>query len=552
MLRQLKISNFAIIDNLEIDFGKGFTTITGETGAGKSIMMGALSLILGEKADFKAARNAEKKSVVEAVFDINEYGLRQLFEDNDIDYFGDECIMRREISASGRSRAFINDTPVTLQVMRNISIRLIDIHSQHSNLLLSKHSYQLSVLDSMIDDKSILTRYSAEYKKYKQLNERLSKLRELNARRKAEEDYLRFQLSQLEELKLTDNEDEELEAEEKKLSNVNEIKTALWSAEELLSGEERSIISDMATATQNLSRVEDMLEDVGDLSERMHSLIIELKDISRTISSLQSGLVDNPAELERIQDRLNAIYSLEDKHKAASVNELLALQHDIERQLSEIDNSDEEISVLEQDLKHQTAVATALAEELSAKRREAALRFSKLLMQSAIPLGMKNLQFKVEFDNVALCHDGIDSVSFLSSFNKQQELMPVEASASGGEISRLMLCIKSIIARNMKLPTIIFDEVDTGVSGDVANRMGEMMRDISQKIQVITITHLPQVAVKGNDHFKVFKQDYGNSTHTSIKRLSADERVMEVAAMLSGEKIDDAALNNAKSLLGIS
>lgn len=552
MLRQLKISNFAIIDNLEIDFRRGFTTITGETGAGKSIMMGALSLILGEKADSKAARNADKKSVVEAVFDINEYGLKPLFDENDIDYFGDECIMRREISANGRSRAFINDTPVTLQVMRNISIRLIDIHSQHSNLLLSKHSYQLSILDSMIDDKTILEKYSSEYSKYKQLKEKLARLKELSARRKSEEDYLRFQLSQLAELKLVENEDEELEAEEKKLSNVNEIKTALWSAEELLSGEERSVISDLAAATQSISRIENIYSEMEDLPERMRSVMIELKDISRTISSLQNGLVDNPAELERIQDRLNSIYSLEDKHKAANVNELLELQQNLESQLAEIDNSDEEIAALEAQLKHHTEVAAALADELSDKRKKAAKRFAESLMQTAVPLGMKNLQFKVEFDKVELCHDGIDAVCFLSSFNKQQEPMPVEATASGGEISRLMLCIKAIIARNMKLPTIIFDEVDTGVSGDIANRMGDLMKEISEKIQVVTITHLPQVAVKGCDHFKVFKQDSCNSTHTSIKRLDADERIMEVAGMLSGSKIDEAAMNNAKSLLGIN
>lgn len=551
MLRQLKISNFAIIDSLEIDFEKGFTIITGETGAGKSIMMGAMSLILGEKVDFKTIRNTDKKSVVEATFDINGYDLKPVFDDNDIDYYGDECIMRREISPNGRSRAFINDTPVTLQVMRSISIRLIDIHSQHSNLLLSKHSYQLKVLDSIIDDKTLLNSYVDEYKKYKNLKERLANLKEVNARRKTEEDYLRFQLSQIKELNLVENEDEELEAEEKKLSNVNEIKASLWGAEELLSGEERSVIGDVTAATQSIDRIADIFAETGDLSERMKSVLIELKDISRTVSSLQNSLVDNPLELERIQDRLNSIYALEDKHKTSNVNGLIELQHKLEAQLDEIDSSDEEIIAVEKELKKQTDITKTLAKELSKKRHKAGLQFAEKLMQVAVPLGMKNMQFKIEFKPVDLCQDGIDSVCFLSSFNKQQALMPVESTASGGEISRLMLCIKSIIAHNMKLPTIVFDEVDTGVSGDIANRMGDLMKEISENIQVITITHLPQVAVKGNSHFKVYKQDDENATHTQIKRLSPKDRVEEVAAMLSGEKIDAAALNNAKSLLGI-
>lgn len=552
MLRQLKISNFAIIDNLEIDLEKGFTIITGETGAGKSIMMGALSLILGEKVDFKVIRNNDKKSVIEATFDIEGYGLNPVFEENDIDNFGDECIMRREITSNGRSRAFINDTPVTLPVMRSVAMRLIDIHSQHSNLLLSKHSYQLRVLDSIIDDKNILKQYSEEFTKYKTIKDKLAKLKELNQRRKTEEDYLRFQLAQLSGLSLMENEDVELEAEEKKLSNVNEIKTALWNSEELLSGDERSVIGDVSVAAQNISRIGHIYDAAKDLTERFDSILIELKDIARTLTSLQSSLVDNPSELERIQERLSAIYSLEEKHKVGSVNELLDLQHSIENQLAEIDNSDEEIVELEKELKKQTDVTVALAQDLSKKRKDAGKRFSETLMQLIAPLGMKNLQFQIKFDTTELSADGIDSVCFLSAFNKNQELMPVEATASGGEISRLMLCIKSIIARNMKLPTIVFDEVDIGVSGDIANRMGELMREISEKIQVIAITHLPQVAVKGQNHFKVYKEDSGDSTRTLVKYLDKNERVKEIASMLSGEKIDEAALNNAKSLLGIN
>lgn len=550
MLKTLKISNFAIIDNLEISFEKGFSIITGETGAGKSIMMGALSLILGGKADLKAIRHTDRKSVIEATFGIEEYGLKPLFEASGIDYDGEECIMRREIAASGRTRAFINDTPVTLQAMREITMHLVDIHSQHSNLLLSQPDYQLGILDSIIADKAVKERYATEYGRYTTLCSRLSHLKAENRRRKEEEDYLRFQLDRLQELKLTEGEDVELENEERTLSNVAEIKEALWEAGELLSGESRSVIADVQQMRQRMSRTAELYADAGEIAERMESILIELKDIDRTVAAMQGNLVDNPEELARVQERLNAIYALETKHKVGSVDELLALQHSYEAQLTEIDDSDEEIAALEAMVKEQHAVVMALAEQMHAMREEAAGTFCRELLREAMPLGMKNLQFEIKFSRVPLCAAGVDAVEFLFSFNKQQALMPVASSASGGEISRLMLCVKSIIARSMKLPTIIFDEVDTGVSGDIANRMGELMRDMARGIQVITITHLPQVAVKGENHYKVFKQDSADATFTSIKRLDDGERVREIAGMLSGEAIDEAALNNAKSLLG--
>lgn len=550
MLKLLRISNFAIIDNLEINFEKGFSIITGETGAGKSIMMGALSLILGEKVDFKAIRNAEKKSVIEAVFSIGEYGLERVFEANDIDYESDECIMRREILPNGRSRSFINDTPVTLPVMRSISMHLVDIHSQHSNLLLSQKSYQLGILDSIIGERGLIENYDKEYKKYTSLRNRLEELKRISSQRKAEEDYLRFQLGQLKELSLTEDEDAELESEERKLSNITEIKSALWDTEQLLDGEMQSVIGDLTTVSQKLGQIESVCSEAAELNDRISSILIDLKDISRTVAGLQSNLVDNPAELERIQERLNAIYSLETKHKVSSSNELLKLQNKLEAQLADIDSTEEEIGELEGEVASQRVETMKSAELLSEARKTAAASFASSLIGVATPLGMKNLRFEIEFEQVDLCRDGIDSVQFLFSFNKQQALMPVASSASGGEISRLMLCVKSIMARSMQMPTIIFDEVDTGVSGDIANRMGEMMKEISRTIQVITITHLPQVAVKGAVHYKVFKQDSADSTFTSIKRLDKEERVREIAQMLSGEAIDEAALNNAKSLLG--
>lgn len=555
MLKQLKISNYALIDKLDITFEPGLTIITGETGAGKSIMMGALSLILGDKVESRAIRAIDKKSVIEVIFNIEEYGLRQFFADNDIEYYDDgECIMRREISPNGRTRGFINDTPVTLPVMRALSVQLIDIHSQHSNMLLSSHRYQLSILDNLYPDKKLLEEYIKEYEAYKRIEGKIKDLKENNARRKSEEDYLRFQLSQIKELELRNDEDIELEAIERRLSNVNEIKSNLWQCLQLLDGDEdgeNSILNGLATVAGNLSHISRMCDDVSGMDDRVESALIELKDITRTIATLQDSIMDDPAELERVSGRLGNIYSLENKHKVQSVNELLMLQSEYETQLAEIDGFDDEIERLEKELKHQETVVSKLAIELSERRKATSKIFENNLKDLAVPLGMKNLQFKIEFEQVPFSPTGIDAVRFLFSFNKQQPLMPVETTASGGEISRLMLCIKSIIAKNMKLPTIIFDEVDTGVSGDVANRMGDLMKDISGNIQVITITHLPQVAAKGDNHFKVYKQDTADSTHTSVRRLESDERVMEIAAMLSGDKVSEAAIDNAKILLNI-
>ena len=429
MLKLLRISNFAIIDNLEINFEKGFSIITGETGAGKSIMMGALSLILGEKVDFKAIRNAEKKSVIEAVFSIGEYGLERVFEANDIDYESDECIMRREILPNGRSRSFINDTPVTLPVMRSISMHLVDIHSQHSNLLLSQKSYQLGILDSIIGERGLIENYDKEYKKYTSLRNRLEELKRISSQRKAEEDYLRFQLGQLKELSLTEDEDAELESEERKLSNITEIKSALWDTEQLLDGEMQSVIGDVTTVSQKLGQIESVCSEAAELNDRISSILIDLKDISRTVAGLQSNLVDNPAELERIQERLNAIYSLETKHKVSSSNELLKLQNKLEAQLADIDSTEEEIGELEGEVASQRVETMKSAELLSAARKTAAASFASSLIGVATPLGMKNLRFEIEFEQVDLCRDGIDSVQFLFSFNKQQALMPVASSA---------------------------------------------------------------------------------------------------------------------------
>ena len=551
MLTHLLISNYALIDNLEIDFKKGLTIITGETGAGKSIILGALSLILGERADLKVIRNTEKKSVIEANFGIEEYkGIEEFFAENDIEDIGKECILRREISANGRSRAFINDTPVTLQVLRALTLKLIDIHSQHSNMLLSDAMYQLNIIDSVSGNEILRAEYASLFNEYKSIKTKLASLKEDYERSKQDEDYIQFQLSQIASLKLREGEDEELEREQSRLSNVAEIKQTLWSTLSIIQDDENSVLTQLGSLSRCFSQVEGVDNELKELSERLQSSVIELKDLARTVSAIQDSYVDDPAELERVNERLNNIYDLENKHKASCVDELIALQHSFEEKLALINNSDDEIRRLEKELVKVEADAMKKAKELSQSRKNGGAAFRKVLEETAIPLGMKNLRFDIEQESCELQAHGIDKVRFLFAFNKQQQLMPIENTASGGELSRVMLCIKSIIAQNMQLPTIIFDEVDTGVSGEVAHKMGEMMSDISKKIQVIAITHLPQVAVKGVNHLKVFKADSEDATYTSMCELSKEERVEEIARMLSGREIDEAAINNAKSLLG--
>ena len=551
MLTHLLITNYALIDHLEIDFKKGLTIITGETGAGKSIILGALSLILGERADLKEIRRAENKSVIEASFNIEAYNdIEHFFEQNDIEFFDNECILRREIASNGRSRAFINDTPVTLSVLRELTLRLVDIHSPHSNMLLADALYQLSIIDSVSGNDSIKADYSKQFSQYKKLKVEIEKLKAEYEKNRQEEDYIQFQLDQIAALKLQENEDEELEREQSRLSNVNEIKQCLWSASSVIQDEDNSIVSQLSVLSRSFLQIENVDADLKELSERLQSLMIELKDFSRTISSIQDSYVDDPNELERITERLNNIYDLENKHKLSCVNELITLQHSYEEKLAVITNSDDEIKRLEEKLIIVEKEARAKAKELSLSRRKGAEIFKQELEKTAIPLGMKNLRFEIGFEDCDLCAQGMDKVEFLFAFNKQQQLMPIENTASGGELSRVMLCIKAIIAQNMQLPTIIFDEVDTGVSGEIAHKMGEMMGDISNNIQVIAITHLPQVAVKGNNHLKVYKADTDEATYTSMCELTKEERVEEIARMLSGREIDAAAINNARSLLG--
>ena len=549
MIKQLHISNYALIDKLNIEFTDGLTIITGETGAGKSIILGALSLILGERADTKAIRDTSAKTVVETTFDISGYRLERFFKENDIDWDEQECLMRRELSPSGRSRAFINDTPVSLALLRELSTYLLDIHSQHSNMLLSHPSFQLSVLDSIADNGKLLDSYRQAYQEYQEATALLEKTRQAMEQLRTREDYIRFQLDQLQAMQLQPNEDQTLEALQNKLSNITTLKEALWEVEQALDSEENSILERLTIVVQRLEEAERNLEDVSGMAARVHTTLIELKDIAHSVNGIVDTLNDDPAELARVDDRLNNIYTLQRKHNVNDVNQLIDIQHDYERQLGEIEHNDDIIKELEIRQETSRTKAMEIAAQLSAKRHDAAKRFGKELLALATPLGMKNIAFDVQFNTTDLTASGTDSIEFMMSFNKNQRLMPVKDTASGGEISRVMLCIKTIIARHIQLPSIIFDEVDTGVSGDVANKIGEMMSDIAGTIQVIAITHLPQVAALGDHHLRVFKTDTDAETLTQVESLDEQEHIMEVARMLSGKDLNQAAIDNAKSLI---
>lgn len=549
MIKQLHISNYALIDRLDIGFDDGLTIITGETGAGKSIILGALSLILGERADSKAIRDTAAKTIVEATFDISGYQLERFFGDNDIDMDQTECIIRRELSPTGRSRAFINDTPVPLSALRDLGTRLLDIHSQHSNMLLSQPAFQLSILDSIATNDALLDDYRLTYQHYREAVKRLDETQRQMEQLRRDEDYIRFQLNQLQEMQLLPDEDTQLEALQSKLSNITELKDALWTVSNELDGEENSILERLTTVAQRLEEAQRNLSDVDGMGERVRTALIELKDIAQSVGYTVDSLNDDPAELARVDERLNNIYSLERKHGAQDVNQLISIQQEYEKRLSEIEHNDDLIETLKEQVSSCKAAATTIANKLSANRREAAKRFGKELLALAMPLGMKNLAFDVEFNTTDLTASGTDAVEFMMSFNKNQQPMPVKDTASGGEISRVMLCIKTIIARHMRLPSIIFDEVDTGVSGDVAGMIGEMMADIAHSIQVIAITHLPQVAANGDHHLRVFKADNDVETLTQVQVLDSHEHIMEIARMLSGKDLNAAAIENAKSLI---
>ncbi len=552
MIESLHISNYALIDTLDIEFHNGFNIITGETGAGKSIILGALSLILGGRADVKVVRDKERKSVIEAIFSVAGYtSLKRFCDDSDIEWDDSQCILRREISPNGRSRAFINDTPVSLSQLSAIAMQLVDIHSQHQNLLLASPDYQLHIIDNLAQNGEKLKNYAALYEAYISALRKLKETRKAIEKGVADEDFTRFQLEQLEEMGLVAGEQEELEKERDILANMSAIKERLYSALEALTNGKSNILSQLDGVIDDCAELANVIEDESNMAERLESARIEIQDIAETLADYDNSLNADPQELDRIEERLNKIYSLEHKHQVSTVDELIALRDSLRARLEAIDNSDYAIEQLEKQAKATYKSAMLAAREISEQRHAVALKFAKELKERALPLGMKNIQCEIKVSQTDISSTGIDNVEFLFAFNKNQPLMPVGNTASGGEISRLMLSIKTIIADKMQLPSIIFDEVDTGVSGDVANSMGEMMQSIARNIQVIAITHLPQVAAKGNSHYKVFKEDDETSTLTRIKELSQEQRIDELALMLSGSSVDDAARANARSLLKI-
>lgn len=551
MLQQLYIHNFTLIDKLDIHFSSGFSVITGETGAGKSIILGAIGLLLGNRADARLVKAGTDKCIVEAHFDISRYDMQQFFIDNDIDYEPDDCIMRRELRANGKSRAFINDTPVSLTTARELGEQLVDIHSQHQNLLLQKDDFQLSVVDIIANNSKELQQYRTTYREYSDTKAALKKLEEQIAANRANEDFLRYQAKELADANLVAGELTELEQEVETLSHTEDIKTALYSADEALSNDNVGIISSCKSAISRLSTITEVYPPVRELADRLDSAYIELKDIAHDISSLADNVDYDPQRLEVASSRLDALYSLQQKHHVETIEELIALRDNILHQLSHIDNADEELDALKAKVNELLAICTAKAKALTATRQKAAKKIEQQITDRLIALGMPNTRFEVRIEEKPLSNDGADKPAFYFSANKNTPLQPVAQVASGGEIARVMLSLKAMISGAVKLPTIIFDEIDTGVSGRVAEMMAKIMKEMGDSNrQVISITHLPQIAALGSNHYKVEKTDTADGTTSTMRQLTPEERITELAQMLSGSNITDAAIQNARSLLG--
>lgn len=554
MIKNLHIDNYALIDHLDIEFGCGFNIITGETGAGKSIILGALALLLGGRADLKAIRRDERKSVIEAVFTTEDVdGLKLMLSENELDDNGSEIILRRELAPGGRSRAFVNDTPVSLQTMRQIGAHLVDIHSQHQNQLLAQPDYQLNIIDNLAGHAALLGEYRQAYREFRHALKAYTDTRDLIRRNRDDAEFIQYQYEQLSAMNLVPGEHEALEQERELLANVGEIKDNLAAALDPLLNSGTSVLGLLRQASEALARLADTLDsDDGSfraLAERLESARIEVGDIADSLAERDASINADPARLADVEERLSQLYSLELKHHVESSDELIDLRNRLEKQIEALDDGDNTLARLEVAAKKAKRAAMVLAEKLSEQRQAAAAEFAAMLRERAMPLGMPNLRCEVSFTRGKLSHDGIDQLQFLFAFNKNQSLLPVGGTASGGEISRLMLTIKSIVAERMHLPAIIFDEIDTGVSGDIASRMGAMMAQISRYIQVITITHLPGVAAMGSRHFKVYKEDDERATNTRIRLLDDAARQAEIALMISGNPDDRAALANAKALI---
>lgn len=552
MLKQLYIKNFTLIDELNIQMHPGFSVITGETGAGKSIILGAIGLLLGNRADSKSIKAGRDRCVIEAHFDLSKYDMQQFFTDNDIDEDLSDTIIRRELTAAGKSRAFINDTPVSLTKMRELGEQLVDIHSQHQNLLLQKEDFQLNVVDIIAQDEKQRKNYEAAYNQYKQANQKLNALKAEIEKNRENEDFLRFQFKELDEAQLQNGEQEELEQEYEMLSHSEDIKTALYQADNHLSGDDGNIIERLKQASEQLANIKDVYPEVTELLERIDSSYIELKDIAQEINGLTDHVEFDPARLETINERLDKLNSLQQKFHVRDLGELIETYHQLKEQLSHIDHSDEDVEALEQEVIQLLEKAQKQAKELTAIRTKAAKKVEEEMKQRLIPLGIPNVRFSISLTEKPLSHDGGDKVSFLFSANKSTPLQPVTQVASGGEIARVMLSLKAMISGAVKLPTIIFDEIDTGVSGKIAEKMAQIMVEMgNHERQVLSITHLPQIAAMGSHHYKVSKEETDDGTISRMTELSQQERVQEIAQMLSGSDVSEAALANAKELLRI-
>ena len=553
MLKHLYIKNFTLIDQLDIAFHSGFSVITGETGAGKSIILGAIGLLLGNRADSKQIKQGEKKCTIEAHFDLSHYGFESFFEDNHIDFEPEDTIIRRELTASGKSRAFINDTPVSLQMMRILGEQLIDIHSQHQNLLLQKDDFQLNVVDIIAQDNAALSVYHSSYQHYKESLQRLSDLKEQIAKAQENEEFMRFQFNELESAGLVEGRQQELEQESETLSHSEDIKTAYFKADHLLNDDDNGIIYKLGESLDSLSNIENVYSKAKEVVQRLSSVHIELKDISTEVGSEVENIEFDPSRLDSINQQLDQLNTLEQKYHVSTEKELIEIRDNIAEQLQSIDNSDEELESLTKKVDEELKLCTEKAAKLTELRLKAGKIVEKEMSQRLIPLGIPNVRFKVDITSKPLSLDGADKVQFLFSANTSTAMEPVAQVASGGEIARVMLSLKAMISGTVKLPTIIFDEIDTGVSGKIAQKMALIMQEMgNNNRQVISITHLPQIAALGSSHYKVEKEETIEGTRSHMRELNQEERVCEIAQMLSGADISDAALQNARELLNLN
>lgn len=550
MLKQLYIKNFTLIDELDIQLHPGFSIITGETGAGKSIILGAIGLLLGNRADTKAIKTGCDRCTIEAHFDLSRYDMQNFFTEHDIDYDAEDTIIRRELTAAGKSRAFINDTPVALSLMRELGESLVDIHSQHQNLLLQKEDFQLNVVDIIAQDSKLLGDYRATYNQYRQAQQRLAKMEEEIARSRENEEFLKFQFKELDHAQLVEGEQESLEQEAETLTHAEDIKTALYDADNTLTNEDGSILERLKSTCQQLASIKEVYPAIAEAAERLDSSYIELKDIAQEIGSNVDRVDFEPARLDEINSRLDTIYSLQQKFHVQDISGLIEIRDNIKQQLDHIGNSDEELAALQQEAEHWLSKAGQAAKKLTELRTRTARKIETEMQQRLVPLGIPNVRFEISFTTKPLSPDGADKVNFLFSANKSTPLQPVSQVASGGEIARVMLSLKAMISGAVKLPTIIFDEIDTGVSGKIAEKMAQIMAEMGElDRQVISITHLPQIAAMGRHHYKVLKEETPQGTRSHMTELTEEQRVSEIAQMLSGSDITEAALANAQELL---